>query len=390
MSKWLEGTEEAAFKPVAGGYVLQLPGRWFIGRSQHFLGSRLWWYGRTAGDGYGNGHHRTLPDTWGGMRSLVIACLISCGVAGLWASLVSARVAAQPLTADQERGLKPADVFRECDDCPEMVVVPAGSFVMGSPADESGRKGDEGPQHPVTIRRPFAIAKFETKIDQFQAFVRETAYDAGSRCLTWEDGKVEERAGRSWSNPGFSQNGAHPVTCLSWADAKAYVAWLSRKLGKDYRLLTEAEGEFGARAGTMSRFYFGNDATPLCRYANGLDLTASSAIAGVDPRGAGTCSDGYAYTAPVGSFAANGFGLHDMLGNVQEWVEDCSHENYNAAPADGSAWISGDCGHRVVRGGSWASPAAFLRSANRNVSTPPGVRLNVIGVRVARTLAASN
>ena len=153
----------------------------------------------------------------------------------------------------------PGTTFRDCSECPEMVVVPAGEFIMGSPKDEEDRLSDEGPQHAVTIARPFAVGKFHVTVDQFAAFVADTGYDAGSECWTVEIGSGEFRRGRSWRNPGFVQAGSHPAVCISWEDAKAFVAWLSRKTGKGYRLLSEAEWEYVARAGTTTRYFFGND-----------------------------------------------------------------------------------------------------------------------------------
>jgi sulfatase modifying factor 1 len=305
-------------------------------------------------------------------------------VGGLMMWLAAA--VAQPLPADQERTIKPMDSFKECDVCPELVVVPAANFTMGSPASERGHNNSEDPQHPVAITRPLAVGKFEVTVDQFAAFARESGYDTGSKCYTLEDGKVEERDGRSWRNPGYSQEATYPAACLSWNDAKSFVAWLSRKTGKAYRLLTESEWEYAARAGTTSRYYFGDDENELCHYSNGLDQTARRTFAGANGRSTLSCSDGYAYAAPVGSFAANRFGLYDMLGNLSEWVEDCANYSYDGAPTNGSAWTSGDCSHRIVRGGSWSSTPEFLRSAKRDGSTPSGVRLNVIGFRVARTL----
>jgi hypothetical protein len=157
------------------------------------------------------------------------AALGECSGGAVTVSLVS-RCSA-PLSAAQERALKSTDTFKECDNCPELVVVPAGSFTMGSPAREAGRYYDEGPQHTVTIGKPFAVAKFHVTVDQFTAFVTETKYDAGSKCWTYEDGKSEERPGRSWRNPGFTQGGSYPAVCLNWNDAKAYVDWLARKTG---------------------------------------------------------------------------------------------------------------------------------------------------------------
>src|SRR5262249_31745376 len=146
-----------------------------------------------------------------------------------------------PLTAAQERGLKAKDAFRECADCPEMVVVPAGAFTMGSLGGGEDRDKNGGPQHGVAMSKPFSVGKFHVTVDQFSAFVGETGYAASSKCWTFEGGKSEERAGRSWRNPGFVQEGSHPVVCVTWEDAKAYVDWLAKKTGKLYRLLSESE-----------------------------------------------------------------------------------------------------------------------------------------------------
>jgi formylglycine-generating enzyme required for sulfatase activity len=165
-----------------------------------------------------------------------------------------------------------------------MVVVPAGAFTMGSPASEQGRNDDEGPQHVVTIGKAFAVGKLHVTVEQFDAFVRETRYEASSKCWTFEGGKWEERAGRSWRNPGFTQGRTHPLVCVSWNDAKAYVDWTAKKTGKPYRLLTEAEWEYAARGqtspGTYPRFWFGNDAKAFCQNGNGADQKAQDSIEG--------------------------------------------------------------------------------------------------------------
>jgi len=291
--------------------------------------------------------------------------------------------AAKPLSASEECALKPKDVFKECDKCPEMVMVPAGSFTMGSPASEPDRIDHEGPQHPVKIAQPFAAGKFAVTVDQFAAFVADAHPDVGSSCRTLEGGKTEERQGRSWHDPGFPQTGSHPVACINFGDAQAYVNWLSAKTGKPYRLLSEAEWEYAARAGTTTRFFFGDDEKDLCRYGNGADLTAKRKVPGLGP--SGSCSDGYAYTAPVGSYPANAFGLYDMHGNVRQWVEDCTHGSYAGAPADGSAWTNADCTARIQRGGAWGYKPAYLRSAYRD-GIEPLLRRSFTGFRVARTL----
>jgi formylglycine-generating enzyme required for sulfatase activity len=302
---------------------------------------------------------------------------------------------AAPLTTAQERGLQPKDSFKECAQCPEMVVVPSGSFTMGSPESELGRDeilDKESPQHVVAIGKPFAVGRLHVTVDEFAAFVAETGYVAGSKCWTFEGGTSEERSGRSWRNPGFAQEGSHPAGCLNWYDAKAYVDWLTRKTHKPYRLLTEAEWEYAARArttpGTYPRFWFGNDEKELCRYGNGGDQQARDTVEGTKGWGGWTaapCNDGYAYTSPAGHFEANGFGLYDMFGNAQQWTADCYHDNYKGAPADGSAWTTEDCNRRVLRGGSWSFSPRYLRAATRIGSSADG-RDDDYGLRVGRTL----
>jgi formylglycine-generating enzyme required for sulfatase activity len=300
-------------------------------------------------------------------------------VAAAWTALVCVSPAAPaqsnaPLTAAQEHGLKPRDRFRECAGCPEMVVVPAGSFTMGSPQNEKDRLDTEDPQHVVTIGHPFAAGRVHVTVDQFAAFVRETGYGASSTCWTSEGGQAGERAGRSWRNTGFAQEGSHPVVCVSWDDANAYAKWLARKTGKPYRLLSEAEWEYAARGktapGAYPRFWFGNAEKEICRYAN----SNTSA-----------CNDGYERTSPAGHYAPNAFGLYDMAGNAWQWTADCDHDSYKDAPAEGSAWMTGCQGtFRTVRGGSWSDGPADLRVARRYGGL--GGTEN-FGFRVARTLA---
>jgi formylglycine-generating enzyme required for sulfatase activity len=301
----------------------------------------------------------------------------------------TAQAPVTPLTSERERALKAGDSFKECENCPEMVTVPAGEFVMGSPEAEQGRSTDEGPQHAVTLAKPFAAGKFEVTVDQFSAFVKDTGYDAGSKCLTLEDGKSAIREGRAWRNPGYSQTGSHPVACVSWNDAKAYLDWLAKKTGKGYRLLTEAEWEYAARGvstrGAGSRYVFGDDDGAMCRYGNVADKTARQIITGASGWSAFPCADGYAYAAPVGVFSANAFGLYDVHGNVWEWTEDCYSGNYSGAPADAAPWTAGDCDHRVVRGGMWGSSPANVRLARR-YKEQIATRSQDIGFRVARAM----
>ena len=254
------------------------------------------------------------------------------------------------LNAEAERALKPGQRFKECTNCPEMVVVPAGSFTMGSPEDELGHYDEEGPTHKVTIARPFAVSKFETTFDDW-----DTCFDLGG-CKTKP---IDQGWGR----------GKRPVIFVSWVDAQEYVTWLSKQTGKPYRLLTEAEWEYAARAGSDKAYFWGGEIGKLNANCDGC----------------GTQWD-QKQTAPVGSFAANAFGLHDMHGNVWEIVQDCYRGNYNGAPTDGSANTEGDCYRRVVRGGSWISDAQYLRSAARYRNAIDDRGSQNRGFRVARTL----
>jgi formylglycine-generating enzyme required for sulfatase activity len=255
----------------------------------------------------------------------------------------------QLLTPEQERALKPKDVFKECTGCPEMIVVPAGEFMMGSPATEKARYDDEGPEHEVTIGRPFAVGRLELTFDEWDACVAHGDCDADISDSGWGRGR-------------------QPATFVNWNDAKTYVAWLSRVTGKPYRLLSEAEWEYAARAGSQTAYPWGDE--------------IGKGNANCD--GCGSQWD-HKQAAPVGQFPANAFGLHDMRGNVWEWVEDCYHQNYNQAPMDGSPWTTGDCIERVVRGGSWLNFPGNLRSASRGRYTPSS-RNNFLGFRVGRTL----
>ena len=256
-----------------------------------------------------------------------------------------------------ERTLTVGKTFREwnCADCPEMVVVPAGSFTMGSPENEVGRSKNEGPQHGVTIQQPFAVGKYEVTRGEFARFVAATGHATGNSCWGYDGSDWKDRSGRGWRNPGFTQTKRDPAVCVSWEDVKAYVRWLSAKTGRRYRLLSEAEWEYAARAGTAGPFHFGATiSTDRANYDG--NYVYGSGAKGIYRR----------KTVPVGGFSANAFGLHDMHGNVWEWVEDCWHGNYQGAPTDGRTWTQGGyCQYRVTRGGSWFRNSNDLSAADR-------------------------
>lgn len=265
---------------------------------------------------------------------------------------------------------RPGSVFRDCVDCPEMVVIPAGRFTMGSPESEAGRRTNEGPQRTVTIAKPFAVSRFEVTRGQYAQFVRQTAHVSGNNCIVWTGSRGGEPVrGKNWQDPNFAQTDNHPVVCITWGDAKAYIAWLNQKTGKAYGFLSEAQWEYSARAGSVTRYWFGDDEDDLCKYANVADLSAQDGGGGTDWKYA-NCRDGFGTTtAPVGSFLPNPFGLFDMHGNVWEWTQDCYQAGYADAPADGSAWASGECKSRVVRGGSLSAPPHADRSAIRSAGS---------------------
>lgn len=258
--------------------------------------------------------------------------------------------------------------FRDCNDtsCPELVVIPSGSFMMGSPESEAGHYADEGPQHRVNINYRLAAGKYEVTRGQFAAFVQATGHDAGNSCHVWTGSKLENQSGKSWRNPGYGQSDEHPAVCVSWHDVQAYVRWLSQKTGKPYRLLSEAEWEYAARAGTTTKYSFGDDESQLGDHAWYGGNSGSK-------------------THPAGEKRPNAFGLYDMHGNVWEWVQDCWTGNYNGAPADGSTTENNHCTSNMVRGGSWFFDPKHLRTAIR-ASSPPANRYDGFGFRVARML----
>ena len=281
-------------------------------------------------------------------------------------------------------------VFRDCDICPEMVALPAGEFMMGSPQDEAERLQREGPPRRVVIARPFAMGRFEVTVDQFAAFVADTATTVSKsynpcRVAIGHDLDPPHWTGSaeaSFRRPGFEVTGSHPAGCISWYDAQAYVAWLKRRTGKPYRLPTEADWEYAARAGTTTRFGFGDDERLLCDYARFADL--ASRYAWRD-----SCRSGISTEGPieVGKLKPNAWGIFDMHGNVWEWVEDCWTPNWTEIPTNGSAYARpGNCEMGVIRGGGWQSPSHRLRTAYRSKAPTP-IQAQVTGFRVALTLS---
>ena len=262
-------------------------------------------------------------------------------------STIPSTQATQPAVGVYPKTYNPGDTFKDCDICPEMVVIPAGSFMMGSPSYEEGRDNDEGPQHRVTIHQPFAVSKYEITFRQWDACLA-----LGGCNGYWPDDKGWGRSNR-------------PVINVSWNDVQAYLLWLSRTIGTQYRLLSEVEWEYVTRADTTTPFHFGS--TISADQVNYMNV------------------HGEHKTVPVGSFPSNAFGLNDVHGNVFEWVGDCWNNSYARAPSDGAVWTRGECGKRVLRGGSWSSEPTRVRSAYR-LRDGTAIRSFNYGFRVARTL----
>ena len=314
---------------------------------------------------------------------------------GLFAALANVRVRALEQAGAPAAALpvQPApragQIIKDCADCPEMVVIPAGSFTIGSNAAEqalavaAGLKTElvspESPQQRVKIRS-FAAGRYAISKGEFAAFVRAKGYqteaERGDGCFVWNRKEWKKDADYNWRNVGFAQPDNHPVVCVSWNDAQAYIAWLNQISGQTYRLLSEAEREYAARGGSQSAFWWGDSIN-----------TAQANYFGTGPSYSGSPKgEARAATVPVNSFSPNPFGLYNVHGNVWEWVEDCWHNNYSGAPTDGSAWTTAcNSNGRVLRGGSWSSNPANLRSAYR-IRYTPDIRFDVYGLRLAKSL----
>ncbi len=312
--------------------------------------------------------------------------------------------------------------FRDCPDCPEMVVIPAGSFVMGSPPDEPGRFPGEDPQRQVSIHQ-FAAGKFDVTRGEWAKFAKDTNRPAREGCK-FSGVPENQKTKGSWRNLGFRQDDSHPVVCVTWTDAEDYVRWLSHTAGHRYRLLTEAEWEYAARAGTTTPFHWGS--TPSHEYANfGTEKCCGEGLA--------VGRDRWVETSPVGSFPPNAFGLYDMHGNVLQFVQDCFAPSYAGLATDGSAYESNvelkatdqklhdfvagfctqdvldgernaaklqkcvaetladivgtnSCSYRMARGGDWGDPPKEIRSAFRAPWPDTDPASGGVGFRVARDL----
>ncbi|WP_237882763.1 dihydropyoverdine dehydrogenase [Pseudomonas sp. PGPR40] len=291
------------------------------------------------------------------LRSFSLKTLPALAFAAVVASLM-------PGAAQAAAPAPPGKVFKDCKDCPEMVVLPTGTFTMGTPDNEVGREPDEGPLHPVTFAKPLAISRFQVLAGEWDAYLRDSGY-------VMPDG--DTRPGRECKAgvPRYERTARHPAVCMDFPEVNAYVAWLSKKTGKHYRLVSESLREYAARAGSSGPFPFPFDEGKEYSIAKHANIYGAA--------------DGYNFTSPAGTFPANAFGVYDMHGNVYEWTADCYNENYVGAPSDGSAWLTGDCKARRIRGNDWGEAPVFSRSGNRN-ATYPETRGDWIGFRVTRDL----
>ena len=275
--------------------------------------------------------------------------------------------------------------FRDCAECPEMVVIPSGSFTMGASQSEVDRyafpSGMALPLHSVTITRQFALGEFLVTRKQYAMFVAETGHDEPGCFATPPDTPLLKfDVARSWRDPGFAQADDHPVVCVSWYDAIAYVSWLSKKTGQNYRMPTETEWEYAGRAGGVTGRYFGD--APICEFANVRDR--SKRLHYSAGQFFNECDGGFSNTSPVGSFPPNGFGLYDVIGNVWEWVKDCWKFSYADAPSDGTSREEEPCMARVRRGASWNSTERYLYAVVTRAATPPELHRETDGFRIAR------
>ncbi len=315
---------------------------------------------------------------------------------GLIACLTFAVGAGAQNAADAQPAEKPGGTFRDCADCPVMVVVPAGSNVMGSSPEERERAGvpaafgdREGPRHQVMLSKPFALGRTEITRGEYRRFVEETRRSDPPNCAAHDAAtdKWAPKAGLSWRDPGYPQTDQHPVVCVSFDDASAYAEWLAGKTGKPYRLASETEWEYAARGGTTTAWYWGENAEAGCASANLISSGMVTALGAPSYwRHKLVCEDDHTNTLPVASFAANPYGLYDMIGNAFEWVEDCASTSHEGAPIDGAARQIVGCQQHFLKGGAFHTPIWLTRAAMRGNPLRPDVHMNTIGFRVAREL----
>ena len=294
-----------------------------------------------------------------------------------------------PLFSAPAFAAEPGDVVKDCDICPEVVIVPPGEFRMGTPLgipvdNETG----EQPPIQMTIPKAFAMGRFEVTRGQFQAFATDTGFEPAILCRVWNGDleRYDDDPTRTWKTAFVPTRprDTHPVNCVSWEDAQLYVAWLAERTGLGFRLPTEAEWEYAARAGSSALYPWGNSPHQGCRWVNAYDLDSREVYPLSWTHMA--CRDGFAGIAPVGSLEPNAFGLYDMLGNVWEFAEDCATKSHIGRPQDGRAWVwEGGCARRIQRGGGWMTSVARIRPGYHGDANATH-RFDFGGFRVARDL----
>ena len=356
VGEMLNKVAESVLRQTGGGQEPVVYGR--LPSGAYFTGTGR----RLAGNPASGAGPDPAAEAWKVVRDVRDPALVEAFLAD-WPGSVYAS-AARALLAKLPRA---GHVFRDCGDCPEMVVIPGGRFRMGC-LSAGGCSGNTKPVREVRIGKQFALGRYEVTFREWDACV------AGGGCGGY-------RPRDDWGR------GNRPVTKVSWQDARSYARWLSRQTRQMYRLPSEAEWEYSARAGTTAPHHFGSAEKDLCRWGNGKDLDWKEGDQERDDSDVYACRDGYEYAAPVGMFGANPFGLHDVHGNMEEWVQDCVNDSYTNAPTDGSAWLAGDCTRHVVRGGSWVSGPRYYHRASSRSSYPTANRNTTVGFRVARTLA---
>lgn len=275
-------------------------------------------------------------------------------------------------------GVTAGQEITDCPNCPTVIAIAPGRFKMGAPEDEDDSTDAERPQAMIDVG-PFAIGKYEVTRGQFAAFVA-TGYSPADSCWSEKNGKYDFIKGRNWLDPDFEQSDNDPVVCVTAEDAEAYVKWLTKTTGQRYRLPSEAEWEYAARAGAETPFYWGEDVDDFCDYGNVTDKSAIRKFKGW--KGI-SCDDGVVFTAPVGSYKPNANGLYDMLGNVKEWMADCWNDDLEGIGPTAKARRSGNCNMRVVRGSAWDSYPTVIRLAARDKNNVP-TAYHFYGFRVAR------
>lgn len=324
------------------------------------------------------------------MRKIITTLIAAIAALGFGQAVQARPAASRHVAAAASKELK------DCVNCPALVRIEPGSFSMGASLEEEIRhglseanRGHSLPVHTVTFTKGFAMGKYPVTVAQYRAFVDETGYKGSESCFNqrYNDGHFiyENARGYNWRSPGFPQGDDYPVVCVSAEDADAYTAWLSKKTGHKYALPNEAQYEYALRAGTKTSFFWGDDRdATACLYSNQPDFDQAKELgAPSGPAYRFQCSDGFAWTSPVGHYKPNQWGLYDMQGNIWEWTADCYNTDYKGAPTDGSTWMTGDCDARPSRGGSYGNAA---QSAFAGIRAPRSASYNghSWGFRVVR------